>query len=277
MRFGPAGYPSEGKTPKGALEYTRSLGLDALEVEFVRGARISPEKAEEVGAKAKELDIRLSCHAPYFISFNSDSEETRAKSVDWVTSTARAAHHLGAYLIVIHAASYGKHPETALLSVVDGLSRSKDVLDDEGIKDVILGVETMGKLGQFGTLDEIEAVMDQVDGVRPVLDVAHVHARGRGCLKTEGDMRDLVDTFFSLSGKTAHFHISCIKYGDKGEISHLPLEAKDPDLQMLADILNDSDQDCTFICESPLIEKDAVVFRDMFPKFRKRTIHSVPS
>ncbi|MBP5203908.1 MAG: TIM barrel protein [Candidatus Methanomethylophilaceae archaeon] len=277
MRFGPAGYPSEGKTPKGALEYTRSLGLDALEVEFVRGARISPEKAEEVGAKAKELDIRLSCHAPYFISFNSDSEETRAKSVDWVTSTARAAHHLGAYLIVIHAASYGKNPETALQSVVDGLSKSKDVLDDEGIKDVILGVETMGKLGQFGTLDEIEAVMDQVDGVRPVLDVAHVHARGRGCLKTEDDMRGLVDKFFSLSGKTAHFHISCIKYGDKGEISHLPLEAKEPNLQMLADILNDSDQDCTFICESPLIEKDAVVFRDMFPKFRKRTIHSVPS
>ena len=136
MRFGPAGYPSEGKTPKGALEYTRSLGLDALEVEFVRGARISPERAAEVGAKAKELDIRLSCHAPYFISFNSDSEETRAKSVDWVTSTARAAHHLGAYLIVIHAASYGKHPEAALQSVVDGLIKSKDVLDDEGIKDV---------------------------------------------------------------------------------------------------------------------------------------------
>ena len=269
MRFGPAGYPSEGKTPKGALEYTRGLGLDALEVEFVRGARISPEKAAEVGAKAKELDIRLSCHAPYFISFNSDSDETRAKSVDWVTSTARAAHHLGAYLIVIHAASYGKHPETALQSVVDGLSKSKDVLDDEGIKDVILGVETMGKLGQFGTLDEIEMVMDQVDGVHPVLDVAHVHARGRGCLKTEEDMRDLVDKFFSLSGKTAHFHISCIKYGDKGEISHLPLETKEPDLQMLADILNDSDQDCTFICESPLIEKDAVVFRDMFPKFRR--------
>ena len=268
MRFGPAGYPSAGKTPEGSLEYTRGLGLDALEVEFVRGARIKPERAQEVGAKAKALDIRLSCHAPYFISFNSDSDETREKSIGWVMDTARAAHNLGAYIIVIHAASYGKSPETALPNVIAGLSKCKDMLDDEGIRDVILGVETMGKLGQFGTLDEIGRVMESVDGVRPVLDVAHVHARGHGFLKTEQDMRELTDQFFSLAGDIAHFHISCIKYGDKGEISHLPLETKDPDLQLLANVLQDSKQECTFICESPLIEKDAVVFRDMFPQHR---------
>lgn len=264
MRFGPAGYPKAGKNPEGALEYTRSIGLDALEVEFVRGARIKPERAREIGEKAKALDIRLSCHAPYFISFNSESDETRLKSIGWVMDTARAAHELGAYIIVIHAAAYGKSPETALPSVIDGLSKCKDLLDDEGIKDVTLGVETMGKLGQFGTLDEIGKVMDAVDGVRPVLDVAHVHARGRGCLKTESDMRALTDQFFSLAGDVAHFHISCIKYGEKGEISHLPLSEKDPDMQMLANVLSDSKQDCTFICESPLIEEDAVVFRDMF-------------
>ncbi len=269
MRFGPAGYPSAGKKPEGALEYTRGLGLDALEVEFVRGARISPERATEIGAKAKELDIRLSCHAPYFVSFNSDNPETREKSVDWVMDTARAAHNLGAYIIVIHAASYGKSPETATSSVIEGLTRCKNLLDDEGIKDVTLGVETMGKLGQFGTLKEIAEVMDSVDGVRPVLDVAHVHARGHGHLRTEDDMRALTDEFFNLCGPIAHFHISCIKYGDKGEISHLPLAEKDPDMQNLANVLMDSKQDCTFICESPLIEKDAVVFRDMFLQYRK--------
>ncbi len=270
MRFGPAGYPSAGKNPEGALEYTRGLGLDALEVEFVRGARIKPERAAEIGAKARELDIRLSCHAPYLISVNADTPETRVKSVEWVRSAARAAHQLGAYIIVIHAASYGKSPGTALDSVCEGLSKCKDALDDEGIKDVILGVETMGKLGQFGTLKEIGQVMDRVDGVRPVLDVAHVHARGVGCLRTEEDMRNLTGEFFALAGPVAHFHISCIKYGEKGEISHLPLDAKEPDMALLAKVLEDSEQDCTFISESPLIEKDAVVFRDMFPRYRRR-------
>lgn len=264
MRFGPAGYPQGSKTPKEGLDTTKALGLNALEVEFVRGARITAEKAQEVGRMAKERDIRLSAHAPYFISFNSDNPETRDKSIGWVMDTVRAAHNLGAFIIVIHAASYGKSPETATQSVIEGLTKCRNIMDDEGIKDVILGVETMGKKGQWGTLKEIAEVMDSVDGVHPILDVAHVHARGEGWLKTEADMKDLTDEFFNISGEIPHFHISCIKYGDKGEISHLPLEAADPDLRLLANVLRDCKKDCNFVCESPLQEKDAVVFRDYF-------------
>lgn len=271
MRFGPAGYPTVGSKsdPEKSLQYTHDLGLNALEVEFVRGVRISEERAKAIGRCARDLDIRLSCHAPYFVSFNSDNSETVDKSVQWVTDTAVAAHNLGAYVIVIHAASYGKHPETATENVIKGLTECKNRLDDLGIKDVILGVETMGKKGQFGTLKEIAEVMDSVDGVRPVLDVAHVHARGVGCLKTQQDMGNLIEEYFKLVGPIAHFHISCIRYGDKGEICHLPLAEKDPDMQYLANVLDGSKQDCTFICESPLIEKDAVVFRDMFPAYRQ--------
>lgn len=267
MRFGPAGYPKQGKDAFSSLEYTRSIGLDALEVGLVRGVRIKEEHALKVGEKAKELDIRLSCHAPYFINFNSDNQETRDKSVRWVMDTARVAHSMGAYIIVIHAASYGKSPEDALDSVIEGLIVCKDNLDNEGIDDVILGVETMGKKGQFGTLDEIEKIVEGVDGVRPVLDVAHVHARNGGFLKTEDDMRALVDQFFPMTGDIAHFHISCIEYGEKGEIRHLTLDHKDPDMQLLANVLNDYDKDCTFICESPETSADAVVFKSMFPRF----------
>ena len=266
MRFGPAGYPPGSKNPEDGFNITRSLGLDALEVEFVRGARISEEKARANGQLAKDRDIRLSCHAPYFISFNSDKPETRDKSVEYVLDTVRAAHWLGAYIIVIHAASYGKTPETATQSVIDGLNRCKEIMDDEGIKDVTLGIETMGKTGQWGTLPEISEVMRSVDGTVPVLDVAHTHARFHGSLKTEQDCRDLLDQFFPLAGPIAHFHISCIKYGDKGEISHLPLEAADPDMSMFARAVETYDKECTFICESPLQEKDAVVFRSYFSK-----------
>ena len=264
MRFGPAGYPPGSKTPKDALDTIKGLGLDALEVEFVRGAKISEEKAKDTGALAKKRDIRLSAHAPYFISFNSENQETRDKSIQWVMDTVHAAHNLGAYLIVIHAASYGKTPETATESVIDGLLKCREIMDDEGIDDVILGIETMGKKGQWGTLKEISEVMDNVPGTHPVLDVAHVHARGEGWLKSEKGMKELTDEFFDLAGEIPHFHISCIKYGDKGEISHLPLEAADPDMQKLANVLRDCKRDCTFICESPLQERDAVVFRDMF-------------
>ena len=132
MRFGPAGYPPEGKTTKDKMDIIKNLGLDALEVEFVRGAKISEDKAKETGSLAKERDIRLSAHAPYFISFNSDKQETRDKSIQWVMDTVHAAHNMGAYLIVIHAASYGKTPETATSSVIDGLLKCREIMDDEG-------------------------------------------------------------------------------------------------------------------------------------------------
>lgn len=264
MRFGPAGYPPGNKGPGDALNIVKSLGLDALEMEFVRGVRISEDRARAIGKMAENRDIRLSAHAPYFVSFNSDKEETRAKSVDYVVDTARAAHFLGAYIIVIHAASYGKTPDQATQNVIDGINICKERLDDEGIRDVILGIETMGKLGQWGTLDEIEKVMDSVDGTAPVLDVAHTHARYGGSLKTVQDNRDLLDKFLPLAGDIPHFHISCIKYGEKGEISHLPLEAADPDMSLFAEAVEDCGKDCTFICESPLQEKDAVVFKRMF-------------
>lgn len=266
MRFGPAGYPQGSKSPEDAMNTIRSMGLDALEIEFVRGVKMSGVKATEIGKLAADRGIRLSAHAPYYVSLNSDNLETREKSIGWIMDTVRAAHNLGAYIIVIHAASYGKTPDEATDSVTDGLIRCRNIMDDEGIDDVTLGVETMGKTGTWGTLAEIGKVMDDVQGVHPVLDVAHVHARYRGNLKTADDMARLTEEFFSLSGDIAHFHISCIKYGDKGEISHLPLEAKDPDMSLLADVLKDSGKDCTFVCESPLQERDAVLFRNMFSR-----------
>ncbi|MCL2786623.1 MAG: TIM barrel protein [Methanomassiliicoccaceae archaeon] len=264
MRFGPAGYPQRSKDPKDALNIVKDLGLDALEMEFVRGARISEAKAKEIGIMAKERDIRLSAHAPYFVSFNSDTPETRVKSIPWVTDTVRAAHHLGAYIVVIHAASYGKEPAKATASVIDGLIRCKEVTDDLGIKDIILGLETMGRPATWGTLKEISEVMDNVEGVRPVLDVAHVHARHGGSLRTEDDMRSLLEEFFPLAGDRPHFHISCIEFTAKGERMHLPLSARDPDMSMLVSALNGHDRDCTFICESPLLEEDALTFKKMF-------------
>ena len=264
MHFGPAGYPEGTKGPKEAMDKIFELGLNAMEVEFVRGVRTSAERSKEMGELAGERKIRLTAHAPYFVSLNSENAETRVKSLDHILDTVKAAHIMGAYSIAIHAASYGKTPEKATENVITGLIKCKERMDDLGINDVTLGMETMGKTGTWGTLKEIAEVMDSVDGVRPVLDVAHVHARYNGLLKTKKDMENLMDEFFLIAGDRPHFHISCIKYGEKGEISHLPLSSKEPDMSLLADVLRNEKKDCTFISESPLLEKDAVVFKEMF-------------
>jgi deoxyribonuclease-4 len=266
MRFGPAGYPEGSKGPKEALDTIKGLGLNGLEIEYVRGSFHSKERAIEIGMMARERDIRLTAHAPYFVSLNSENEETRAKSLVWIMETVRAAHNLGAYSIAVHAGTYGKNAGRATENIIAGISACRDMMDDEGIKDVTIGLETMGKQSQWGTLREISEVMDSVDGVHPVLDVCHMHARTIGSLRTVKDMDLLLDEFFPLAGDMPHMHISGVKYGSKGELEHLPLSSNEPDMSLLVEAMRDRRKDCTFVCESPLLEKDAVVLMNMFAK-----------
>ena len=81
-KFGPAGN-SESFAKMGykhslqVPEYIEKMGLDAFEYQCGRGVNIGQEKATELGALAKEKNIALSLHAPYYISMSSVEEEKR--------------------------------------------------------------------------------------------------------------------------------------------------------------------------------------------------------
>ncbi len=228
MRFGPAGYPGGAKDGVDAVRMVRESGLDALELQFGRQVRMSDERAAAIRKKAEELDVRLSAHAPYYISFNS-VPETYEKSKEWVMRTARVAAQAGAWIIVVHAATYaGKEPEVATAAVVRGLSECLDGMEKEGLE-VVLGLETMGRSATWGTLGEIRQVVRELKGVQPVVDFAHIHARHGGSLRSREDFRLVVEEARSMFSGRLHCHYSCIEYTKAGEKRHLPLSAKDPD------------------------------------------------
>ncbi|MDD1768831.1 MAG: TIM barrel protein, partial [Methanomassiliicoccales archaeon] len=255
---GPAGYPIGSKNPIDALERVRGLGFNALEVEFVRQARMDEGKARSIGSKAEELGILLSAHAPYYVNFNSVSRATVNKSVEWVVKTARIADLMGAWVIVIHAASYsGRSPEAATKAVIRGLKRCRVTMEEEGLRPM-LGLETMGRKGTWGTLREIRDVMEDVGGSIPVLDFGHLHARDGGRFRSVADFQGAMDEVESMYEGDLHCHFSCIEYSGAGEIRHLPLEAKEPDFSLLAKVLRTSRKNVTVISETPLPEKGAL-------------------
>jgi deoxyribonuclease-4 len=205
--------------------------------------------------------VALSCHAPYYINFNSEAAN-KTKSEDWLMSSLRSADAMGARIVVVHAASYmGRTPEAATAAVVESLKRVRRAARDEGLTPII-GLETMGKLGSWGTFPEIGAVMAEVEGVEPVPDFAHIHARGQGCLRTEDDFRRALEDALDLLPGRLHCHFSCIEYTAKGEKRHLLLETKDPDFALLCRALPRS-RDVTIICETPDPSGDAVTMRKM--------------
>ncbi len=257
--IGPAGYPAGSRGPEDAVKRVADMGLGALEMQYGRGVRISRERAEKVGRVAASHGIRLSAHAPYYINFHSRNPETRERSVEWLLATARACHQMGASPAVIHAASYGDDPEGCADSVLEGLSHCLERMDQEGIRDVDLGLETMGKLSAWGSLSEVEdAVSALGKGVVPVIDLAHLHARHGGCLDNEDEAREILARGRRMSPERLHLHISGIEYGERGERKHLPLDSGSPPMDALLGPLREQGKGLTIIVESPPLEQDAL-------------------
>ena len=255
IRTGPAGYPEGSSSPADAVRRVKAAGLSALEVQFVRNVQYNPIKAKEARSEAAGSGVLLSVHAPYYINLNSSSPETREKSENWILRAMRGAEAFGAWIVVAHAATYGDEEKRSTRNVIDSLIRVRDAAEIESLRAVI-GLETMGKRAAWGTVPEILEVMDEVPGVLPVVDFAHLQARGPPL--SEERLRLLLGSLSNVP--RLHCHLSGIEYTAAGERKHLRL-GEGLDHKMVLDALRDSGIEATVICESTSPMEDAQIIR----------------
>jgi len=267
LHFGPAGIPDS--SPKrdtiSGIKRVAEIGLNAMEVEFVRGVRMNPRTAEEAGKIAKELNILLSAHAPYFINLASEDEKKREKGIEFITDTARVADALGAKTVVFHPGYYYKKDKNKTFSLmIENIKKAKKIVE-ENKWDVVLAPETMGRQAAFGSLDEIIKICEEADVV-PAVDFAHIHARGNGCLKTKNDFGEIFDRLEKLGLKNFHMHFTGVEYKNGNEKKHLILEDGDLDFSLLASELAERKINGTLISESPNLEVDALHMKKVYER-----------
>jgi len=273
LRFGPAGMPigCKGRTLVDGIEYAAKEGLNAFEVEFVRGVRLNKEIGIKANEIARQKNVLLSCHAPYWINCCSPLKEKQNITMRNLIQAAEAAQTLGAYIIVFHPGYYqNQTPEKAFDNALILLKEVLRKMKEKKINNVLLGLETVGKKSQFGSLDEnIELCRKLgIENARPVIDFAHVHARADGCLKTKEDYEEIFSKLKKGLGAEAltrlHCHFTEVVFSDKGERYHLPVGAKQsPDFRLLAKIISEKNYKFTIISESPLLDKDALKMKKM--------------
>ena len=265
VRFGPAGIPIgfKGGTVAG-IAYAADMGLTAFECEFVRGVNLSLEAAAEAGDVARERDVLLSCHCPYWINCSPRLESKVKIALRGIIQSARAAQAMGAWIIVLHPGYYmGRKPEEAEKKALDTLEKALEIMEAEGIDDVVLGLETTGKRTQLGTLDEVIDMSQVLGRALPVVDFAHIHARNNGSISSREDYAEIFakveDELGAKVAKNLHCHFSEIEYTEKGERRHLILGEKDsPPYRPLAEEIAYGGWEPTIISESPLIDQDAL-------------------
>lgn len=260
ITFGPGGNSEsfgKRKFPEQLPEYLASMGLNGYEIECGRGVRISEKSYNLLPGIAKENGIYLSLHAPYFISLSSESEETRLKSVDYILESARAAKKLGAEKIVVHSGSCSKMTrEAATALAFDTLTKAQAALDENGLSDIIICPETMGKINQLGTLSEVLELCGVDERFLPCVDFGHLNARTLGGIKSEADYAAILDEIENKLGhdrlRRFHVHFSRIMYTTGGEKMHLTFSDKEygPEFEPLMEQFAKRNLCPSIICES---------------------------
>jgi deoxyribonuclease-4 len=264
----PLGTPKRPGGSLGAIEFSHSIGLGTLELGWVQSVRVTEATCASIRDAGAQHKMPLSVHAPYFINLNASAEE-------WPKSCKRlmdAAHYgclAGATDIVFHPGSYfGAEPREVLKVALPRLKQCVEDLRKDG-DTVILRPETMGKSAMLGSFEDTLAMSAAMEGVQPCLDFAHLHARpGDGTLNTYDEWSAYLKKYRRELGaralKRLHIHLSGIEYGPKGERNHLPVSEADLDIRALFMALKDFGCRGRILCESPIMEEDALLMKKIW-------------
>ncbi len=269
LLFGTGGVPLSAKSPttESGIERIAELGLGCMEVQFVRGVKMSELMAQRAADIARSKGVKLSAHAPYFINLNTDDTERAAASKHRLIQTARISSVLGAQTVVFHAAYYLSDPPSMVYSAVKhALEETRTLLAAEG-NHTLLRPETTGKRSQFGTVEEILSLSAEIEGIAPCIDFAHLHAR-TGKLNSYEEFAAVLEQVEERLGRQAldhmHIHVAGVQYGQYGEIRHLNLKESDLDYVGLLRALKEVNAGGRIICESRNLESDALLLQTTY-------------
>lgn len=254
-------------------EYIVRMGLDAYEYQCGRGVRISEEAAREFGQKAREYSVTLSLHSPYYISLSSIEKEKRDGSIEYILQSARAADAMGAQRVVVHSGSCSKiSREEALELAKDTLKRAYQALDEQNLGHIHLCPETMGKVNQLGTLEEVLELCLIDERLIPCIDFGHLNARTFGRLNSFEAVKEVFDKMEDKLGtfrmRQFHSHFSKIEYTLKGgEKCHLTFADTiyGPQFEPVAEMIVRKNASPTIICESAGTQaEDALTMKQIY-------------
>lgn len=266
-----AGYKSTIDAPS----WVKSIGLDAYEYEAGNGLSASPKILAEIGREAVENNIKMSFHTPYFISLSGVVEEKRLNSINYIRQSLDAANLLGADTIVVHSGSAAKiSRDEAMRLAGDTLVKTLASVDTYGIK---IGLETMGKINQLGTLDEVLELCRIDSAFAPVVDFGHLNARDLGGVFVSADdylrVFDKIDRALGANvAENLHCHFSKIEWTGSGEKRHLTFDDSvyGPNFEPLIETIYKNNLSPTIICESAGTQSDdALAMKKYYQEIQK--------
>jgi deoxyribonuclease-4 len=266
LRFGPARVLSR-ESPEAAIELLRERGYTANEIDFESGFWMDYPWAEAFGKLARRRRIVLSVHAP-IAGFMGHVERDRkhGMATGMLDHSAGIAKVAGAEPVVFHPGFLlGRTRKQTVASVVSQLADLRKRLEGKE-RDVAFGVEIMGRVNDFGSLDDILAISSRLGWVRPVIDFAHLHAVTDGAFITVKAFHDVLAAANRIlpRGAPFHIHFSDIAYANRNETKHLPYGEGTLRVEPLGKALSRFSRAATVISEAPSEESHQAIRAELF-------------
>lgn len=272
IKFGPSGnsvrfYEEGGKSTTDAAKWVADNGLDYFEYSFSRGVNMGEAKALEIKKAFESENVGISVHAPYYINLANPDDVKAQNSFNYILTSAYMCQKMGGNRIIFHPASVGKESrEVAVSRTIDRFKILSDLIYESHLENLYFCPETMGKLNQIGTIEEVVEFCKIEDFYLPTIDFGHINAREQGSLKEKADYKIRLEYMLEHLGmeKMKHFHVhfSKIQYTAKGELKHLTFtdDIFGPDFEPLAEALIELDLEPIIICESDGTQADDAIY-----------------
>jgi deoxyribonuclease-4 len=268
--FGTAGVPNSTEKKNSPVEgvvKVHQIGLDCMQLEFAHGVRMKEEMSSALRKISYELKIPLTSHGPYYINLNAREQDKIDSSVERIIQTAKISDLCGAESMTFHAAFYMKDSP---FDVFDLVEKSMTVIEERLSRldiDIELRPELTGKTSQFGSLEELISLSKSVNSVKPCIDFSHLYART--CeINSYSEFVDVLKKLNMELGDDAisnmHIHISGISSNSKGDLKHLNLVQSSFNWKDLLKALKDLNCRGYMICNSPNLEKDALMLKEHY-------------
>ncbi|MCL1867193.1 MAG: endonuclease IV, partial [Oscillospiraceae bacterium] len=147
----------------------------------------------------------------------------------------------------------------------------REAMDETGFGDILICPETMGKINQLGTLEEVLRICEIDERMLPCVDFGHLNARTLGGIKSRSDYASAFDLIRDSLGdgilQNLHIHFSKIEYTKGGEKKHLTFadEIFGPDCKPMLDEIFDRRMTPFIVCESDGTQaEDCAVMRKYY-------------
>ena len=296
LKLGPAGVPlsCKGRTIVEGMDDITVLGLDAMEVQTVR--TVQPHHFDQywqAGILSWKSDFEMNMHGPYYAELLGSKRE-RNRTLSKMEASMQAGKLVNARHITYHVGPYGDYEpggkaNEELVNIFSGVvDRVRSIWGDEKEEEEysafpwvheaepsLVGIETSGRQDLWGTVEEVLEVCNHVEGTVPVLNMAHIHARGHGRMRTSEDYAELFDQVReNYGGSKFYCHFAGVEHRMGNALHYTQIKKSDLKFEPFAEFLAEEGDwmDITIISDSPLLEHDAMYMLQHYDKARQRLL-----